>query len=83
MQPRILRAKLTTGAALHHLLHGPQRHVSCLRRNGTLRLREALVQRGAIFGNHRTQRRERRTVTAAGDGLERLRHFNWRQVQGT
>ena len=81
MQARIFRAKLTTRTTLNHLLHGPQRHIRRLRRNGTLSLREALVQHGTIFGNHRTQRRQRRTVPAAGDSLERLCYFDWRQVQ--
>ncbi len=81
MQARIFRPQLTARTSLDNLLHGPQRHVSRLRRNGTFSLREALIQHGAIFGNHRTQGGKRRTVTAAGDGLERLGHFDWRQVK--
>ncbi|MNS65892.1 hypothetical protein D3C72_990830 [compost metagenome] len=81
MQARIFRAKLTTRTALHHLLHGPQRHVRRLRRNHAFRLREALIQHRAVFGNHRAHRRKLRAVTAAGNGLERLRYFDWCQVQ--
>ena len=52
MQARILRAQLTPRAALHHLLHGPQRHVGRLGRHGAFRLRVALVEHRAIFRNH-------------------------------
>ena len=81
MQARILRPQLTARTTLNNLLHGPQRHIGRLRRNSALSLREALIQHGTIFGNHRTQSGKRSTVTAAGDGLERLRHFDWRQVK--
>ncbi|MNS68475.1 hypothetical protein D3C72_1017580 [compost metagenome] len=81
MQARIFRAQLATRTALHHLLHGPQGHVSSLRGNHAFCLREALIKHRTVFSNHRAHRRELRTVTAAGDGLEGLRHFDRRQVQ--
>ena len=81
MQTRVFRTQLTPGTTLHNLLHGPQRHICRLRRNSTLRLREALIEHRTVFGNDRAQRRKLCTVTAAGDGLERLRHFDWRQVK--
>ena len=52
MQARILRPQLTPRTALHHLLHSPQRHVGRLGRHRALRLRIALVEHSAIFGNH-------------------------------
>ena len=81
MQTRIFRPQLTASTALHNLLHGPQRHIGRLRRHRTFCLWEALIQHGAILGNHRAQGRKRRTVTAAGNGLERLCHFDRRQVK--
>ena len=81
MRLRITRAQRARRTVIRNLLHGVERQIGGLRRLDALRLREALIEHGAVFRDHRAYRRERRTVAAAGDRLERLRHFDRRQVK--
>ncbi len=77
----ITRAQRPRRTVIGYLLHRVERQIGGLRRLYALRLREALIEHSAVFRDNGTHRRERRAVAAAGDRLERLRHFNRRQVQ--